>query len=70
MSKSIRQQLMKYKPLDEKVYNNKIYNNNSIRAIVCKLNKELSGFRFITWRSIDKKYTHIRLLNNETIKQA
>lgn len=68
MSKQIKHQLLNFKPLDEKVYNNEVYNNNSIRAIVCKLNKQLNGFRFITWTSIDKKSTHIRLIKNETIK--
>lgn len=68
MSNQIKQQLLDFKPLDEKVYNNEVYNNNSIRAIVCKLNKQLNGFRFITWTSIDKKSTYIRLIKNETIK--
>ena len=70
MDKSIKKQLLEFKPLDEKVYNNTEFNNNSIRAIVCKLNKQLNGFRFITWTSIDKTSTHIRLIKNEAIKQA
>lgn len=68
MSKSIEQELLNFELLDEKVYDNNKVNNNSIRVIVCKLNKQLNGFRFITWISKDKKSTYIKLIKNEAIK--
>lgn len=58
----IKQELLEIEVGDEKVYSVKESTNQSIRVIAYELNKELNGFRFITFSSKDKKHTHIRLI--------
>lgn len=58
----IKQELIEMEVGDEKVYSVKESTNQSIRVIAYELNKELNGFRFITFSSKDKKHTHIRLI--------
>jgi hypothetical protein len=58
----IKQELIEMEVGDEKVYSVKESTNQSIRVIACELNKDLNGFRFITFATKDKKHTHIRLI--------
>jgi len=69
-TKTFKDELLSMKAGDEKVYSIQFKTNTTIRVIVCGLNKQLNGFRFITFISKDKKSTHIRLIKDEAKRKA